>query len=178
MTQKTPSVKMGLMYSVIQLYHKGLTYNEIGKEFGVSRQRIQQILSTKKIRRREINSNKTTNPTPSEILVAKKLKELGHFVKHMPYNYPYDMFVDRKIKIEVKYRKSLYKRKGIKSCYRINLYEKDFDFLVVVLKSLEDPIFYIFSRKQVGGSTLNIVGNTLNYSKYQKNNLERWDIIK
>ena len=166
--------------TLTSLYHSGVTYQEIGNRFGVSRQRVQQILSTQGLRRREIFNNKKQNPRSSEKLVKRKLEELGHKVQFSPYNYPFDLLVDGFYKVEVKHIKRIAtgNKKWVQYRTMLYLHPHPFDYLVFVAGELKSPAFYIFACDQLEGKQyISVAKNPVNLSKHQKQNRGRWDLI-
>lgn len=163
---------------IIKEYKKGKSMAQIGRDYGLCRQRVSQI-----IRFLYDGSNYRKNyryplPSTSELFIGGKLKSRGHEILYTKRNYLYDILVDGKIKVEVKHslspfttgerRYSQYQFQGIRPLV--------FDYLIAIVGDLKDPLIYIIpSTECVGTITMR---NSKNYAgKYAKFR-DAWDLIK
>ena len=163
----------------IKLYKQGRTLQEIGTKYGVSRQRINQIISFLYNGKNYRWEHLVSCPTASEVWVRKKLLLLGHRVKYTPKGSLFDLLVDDKKRIEVKHREKV--SKGIRSRlpgYRFNqVNNKRFDCLIAITGSLKKPVCYLFSSKDCP-KTLFIPEKPVKKTKYQKKYREMWCLLK
>lgn len=124
-----------------------------------------------------IKKCETTTGKKHESLLANELSNMGFMVEKMPQNFPYDLLVDRAVKIDVKASHIYRGPKG--SFYSFNL-EKPFPTCdIYALRLLNDDnsinCTLIIPSKDVPTNTQISVGSK--GSKY-KQYAGRWDIIQ
>lgn len=138
----------------IALYQSGKPLHEIGDLFGVSRQRINQILRDCDVDKRT-RFTKGTHFNQSEKIISVRMAENGIENKIMPYAADYDIETINGKKIEVKYRsvpKKEMTKFGLYSTYQIKFYNKRFDYAIVMIGDIEDPKIYVFDKSEIGKS--------------------------
>jgi hypothetical protein len=171
---------------MIKLYELGTSFREIGEQFGISKQRVWQILKLKwgDYDNRNHKISNVCNNTPSELYVFGRFSVLGFKFTPMPYNHSFDVVVEGK-RVEIKY-KSRPSHQIIRGCvqnkYKFN-YLKDkvnVDFYIFVCGELNhNPKCYIYRGDEVG-MTLGIPEKFI-YKAYENRynkHLENWDQIK
>jgi len=100
---------------IVRLYEKGDALAEIGKKFGISRQRVWQIVKFSKNGNYEKKDQRflipgdCINSRPSETYVLGKLSRMGVKAKAMPYNHWFDLDVNG-LAVEIKSRTKPTKR--------------------------------------------------------------------
>ena len=165
----------------LDLYRQGVTLSVIGKQFGVSRQRIHQFIMPYQPTR-EIFTNgaqtrkasKIKHPNASEIWVAGELGKRGFRVEFTPYNYPYDLLLNGTIRIEVKHR-MVTKNNGYTGTIRV--YKNNFDYLIIAIGNLEkmQSVYIIPSIGMV--NVYNLALNPLSNGKHARMHFNKWDLI-
>lgn len=169
------------MNRILQLYELGESRASIAKKLNISKQRVSQILTKNGIVAKHLV--KKSNPNETELIVAKKLREMGFKTKHMPYNHEFDICVNDVLRVEVKSRSIPRLKFGIRRYekYRFDVRRKEFDVIICLVldkKTKKPKDWYIFSKEQIENkTTIEIVANPKNYSKYQKDNKDAWSII-
>lgn len=132
---------------LMQHLQTGKTYKAIGLLYGISKQRVHQQAKKLGVVRVSGRRNTKVAANPAEIYIAKKLTDMGLSVTVMPYNSPYDLFVNKSIRVEVKHRK----RGSPKSQWNGRLYyqihqisPRDHDILIIVTGELDkQPACYV-----------------------------------
>lgn len=116
----------------LNLYNSGVPLSEIGNMFGVSRQRIWQIVKpfSQSVIKRYPPGTKE-HSTKEEQFIYDLLIKKGFVVKKQDYNAPFDLLVNGK-KVEIKYRS------------KPDLHEGSLFYKFNYLKGREDVDFYIF----------------------------------
>lgn len=151
----------------VNLYNQGKTLREIGEEFGVSRQRVWQVLKplAKKITTNHTKKYSKKCPRPEEIFVAKKLEKMGATVEIQVYNNYYDLLVNG-LKVEIKHRTKVHGLgNGSKGYSFLNLIPKyPIDFFIFICGELESATFYIIPASKVKFGT-SFAYSYKNYSK-------------
>jgi hypothetical protein len=134
---------------ITRLYNRGDTLVDIGRSYGISRQRVWQIIKCQpKLKRRCDFDNKwKPHPSKSEIYIAELLRKKGHKVKYNGYAGGYDLLVDKKIRVEVKSRISRGKLNYALFNY---LDTRNFDLLICLLG--KEKRVYIMPASDVGSS--------------------------
>lgn len=176
---------------ILDLYRQGDTLISIGNRFGISKQRVWQIIKPRYqeladdgVDRPHHCERNTTTSRPAELYVYGKLKSLG--VDFQPTNYcaPYDAIVNGK-KVEIKHR-SLPKRTKIEGhdywFYNFNYLKPKtpIDCYIFVCGDLNrSPKCYIYEASKVKNykripSQHLYKGTSRRYKEY----LERWDKLK
>lgn len=138
-----------------ELYYSNETYDQIGKRFGVSRQRIWQAVKKLDLQPRiDSRLNSLTSkpaPRPEEKAVAKILRKQGLKVTHMGYNAPYDLLVNGQA-VEVKHRKNASKGDNTARNYysfsntnnRVHV-----DFYIFICGKLSSAKFYVYPSRLI-----------------------------
>lgn len=165
---------------IIHRYNNGETLISIGETYNITKQRIWQIVKPTRPPRRHLTFTKI-NARPEEILVARRLRDLGYSVKHMPYTYPHDLLVNGSMRVEVKGRTNGYPNSRTNRrllYYKIAYLEpKDFDFLVVVSGDSSAPMYYVIPSVYIN-QHIAIPVDPKNNSRTQRLFRERWDQFK
>lgn len=112
-----------------------------------------------------------------EKIVAEKLKALGYEVEQMSQNYPYDLLIDRAVKIDVKVSRLYRGSQG--NFYSFNLEKPYATCDIYILAKLDDDraikSFYVLPSKFVSHQTQISIGEyTSKYERFR----ERWDYLQ
>jgi len=172
----------------IAMYLQGFSLGNIGKEFGVSRQRIWQIV--KKHYSSISNDLKERNkpkpgmgwciPNPSEKYVYSKLRRRGYNPKYLDYCNTADLMVGNK-RVQIKYR-SLPTYKGNNAYYHFNYLTEKIkpDVYVFVCGNLVKPLCYVVSGEKIDKDSMSISvePKSRKTKRFRRNHLEKWSIIK
>lgn len=169
---------------IINLYLKGLKFREIGEKYGITKQRVWQILkfANGEYDSRNKKVRKIPHPNPSENFVFGKLATLGYKFEPMPYNHPFDAIVEGK-KVEIKYR-SRTRRIGRDRILAYSFNDvKDtvpIDFYIFVCGDLNyNPKCYIYPSNEIGRNKFFPIEFIYKASerKYLRH-LENWELLK
>ena len=102
------------------------------------------------------------------------LREFGFSVDRMPQNFPYDMLVDRRVKVDVKVSRLYKGRTG--NFYSFNT-EKSFAtcdvYILFAINDGEERIFIVPSVDVIDNKQISIGAINSKYHRYEN----RWDII-
>jgi hypothetical protein len=145
----------------IYMYNAGIPLSRIGNYFGVSRQRVDQVLKRYKgivpIKRRERKLNKVA-VNPSEEYVIGKLRAMGLHVDPQPYTAPFDLLVEGK-RVEVKHRKVSDDNNGYPQYKFLQCSRRiELDYFVFVCGDLSDARCYIVPATNVKDSyTISVI---------------------
>lgn len=115
-----------------------------------------------------IKSSETTTGKRGEAFVANILSEKGYLVERMQQNYPYDLFVNNCIKVDVKYSNLFHGSNG--SFYAFGLAKKypTCDIYILVANDDSDKkSIYVLPSKNAMQKQISIGEHTSVYSKYQ-----------
>jgi len=171
---------------LIKMYESGISFREIGEKYGISKQRVWQILKLKwgDYNNRNHRIKNVCNSNPSELYIFGRLAIMGLKFTPMPYGHSFDVVVEGK-RIEIKHR-SKPSHQIIRGCvqnkYKFS-YLKDkvsVDFYIFVCGDLNhNPKCYIYPSNKVS-TTLGIPSEFV-YKAYEdryNRYLENWDQIK
>lgn len=173
----------------IAMYIQGFSLSKIGEEFGVSRQRVWQIIKkhyssiTSDIKGREKPrpGEDWCIPIASEKYVYSKLKRRGYKPEYLSYCNTADIVANGN-KIQVKYRSNPVHRGKDSYYYSFNYLTEKVkpDIYVFVCGNLNNPISYIVPGKDINTDSLNIpeTPKSKTTKKFKRNYLEKWSIIK
>lgn len=172
---------MNRIKEVCKLYESGITLQKIGEKFGVSRQRIWQIIKPfyKKLDKDKRHEGAFANkfsqaiiPNKHEIYLYRKLSRLGFNVELQPYNAPFDLLVNGK-KVQVKYR--VLKRKWrVRFSYLKDKEEADFLILTMIKGKYKKS--WIFPKGTF--SNFKNLAWKKKYKTYNTKYIEKWDLLK
>jgi len=171
---------------IIKLYESGITFREIGEKYGISKQRVWQIL---KLRWGDYdNRNKkirnACSSTPSELYVYGRLSVMGFKFMPMPYNHSFDVLIGSK-RVEIKYS-SKPRTVIISGCpqtrYTFNYLKDlvDVNFYIFVCGDINhNPKCYIYPAEKVSNtkaipSSFIYKASERKYNKY----LENWELLR
>jgi hypothetical protein len=160
----------------LKMYIEGATLQEIATKYGVSKQRINQVIRPiyNGWNFRHVHSSEI--PLESEIYIANKLKKLGHKVTYKNHQDLYDLFVDTEIRIEVKQRKTIFNKNG-SYYYHFNQIEpKFFDLLIAICGELKTSVCYIIPSYDCHAN-INIPFEPKFNTKLQRKYRESWNLI-
>lgn len=154
-----------------KMYNDGATLQEIGNRFGVSRQRINQIINSTYDTQGHRRTYTAPSPNASEEYVFQKLQSLGYKVEHTNKQSPYDLLLNDKIRVEVKYRSH-----GEKAYYRIHqLKPNRFDVLIFIAG--DQDVAYIIPSSECG-RFLTIPVNPIFKTRKQRKYRNNWNLLK
>jgi predicted DNA-binding protein YlxM (UPF0122 family) len=163
---------------VYKLYDEGITLQKIGNLFGVSKQRIWQIIKVDydKVKTARHSRANIIKPNQSEIYVYNKLSKLykNANVNLQPLNSHFDILFNDK-KIEVKYANKP-KIIGKRQYYRFNYIKSitPVDFYIFVVGDLKSPICYIRPSDELKFNFTHIPLEPIYKSKWQRKYREKW----
>lgn len=163
----------------IEMYKQGLTFQAIGDDQGVTRQRINQIVKSLYTPINNRHNRGKANPSRSELWVGEKLLLLGYSITHRPYMDLYDILVNDTIRVEVKHVKSPQYKKHYPQagCFQIRgINKNNFDFLIVVCGDLIDPICYIIPSDSAP-TALSLPVDSVYNTKRQRLHREAWELL-
>lgn len=159
----------------LNLYNTGVPLSEIGRMFGVSRQRIWQVikpLSQGAVKRYPLGTK--VHSTKEEERVYKLLVRKGFDVKKQDYNAPFDLLVNGK-KVEIKYRSCPDIHNG-SPFYKFNYLKgrENIDFYIFVCGEFDENIYIV--PNEVVGKTYQISSDPKNKQAKRKSRLyqENW----
>jgi hypothetical protein len=171
---------------ITKLYQSNHTLENIGRQFGISKQRVWQIIKSNQVAQgnhRRRNKPKKTNTTASEseIWVAETLRCMGFSVVHMPKISHYDLSADG-LRIEVKHRSLTDVRISENSPYPYSHYQFTsvrsrfpIDFYILLCGFLPKPATYIFPESNIR-SSMSIAEIPVKQSKKWQF-LEAWHLL-
>lgn len=159
---------------IVLLYKSGATLEAIGKVFGISKQRVWQILKNHSCNRRGKLAGKV-NPREAEKITYEKLKKKGYDVKCQGYSEEFDLLINDKLRVEVKHRRG--KNKAYVLFHYLDGVRSDVHVLLV--GKLGKHLTYIIpSREFNGGKSLSLPVNPKVNTKIQRKFKENWGIIR
>lgn len=121
-----------------------------------------------------IKSSETTTGKRGEAFVAKILGEKGYTVERMLQNYPYDLFINDCVKVDVKYSNLYHGNSG--NFYAFGLAKKYPTCDIYILVANDDSgkkSIYVLPSKDAVQKQISIGEYTSIYSKYK----DRYDYI-
>jgi len=164
-----------------RLYSIGWTLKKIGEKYGVSRQRVWQIIkrsystidTSKRLKRKELKAN----PRPPAIHVFNKLKSLGYKrVNFMAYGSPFNIRLGKK-KIEVRQRT---KHELSDNTFRFNhliIGKEKIDFYIFLCGDLNNGVVSYIVPSDIVKDSWAVVVNTKYNTKLNRKYRERWTIL-
>ena len=156
---------------IVRLYDEGKeTLKKIGERFGVSKQRVWQIVSKYRIKRRKSGLE---NPRESEKWVANKLRSMGMSAEHNGYNGSYDILCKKKLRIEVKH--CLHSHNNYAHFHNIRKY--NFDFLIALIGKLGEHTSYIVPVSECY-RCMSFPINPKSTTRKQRKYREKWWVLK
>lgn len=156
---------------ILEKYQEGKTLRAIGSEFGVSKQRINQIVRPFYTGTNFRSKHGKPSPSKSELRVGKKLKELGFNFSFTRYMDLYDIDLNNGKRIEVKYASKLNKPNNYFMYPDIN--PSSFDFLIAIAGDLKKRSVYFIIPSEVCPKRLGLRIGSPKYSKY----LGAWSLL-
>jgi hypothetical protein len=153
------------------------TSDEVSKHFGNGlRKKISSGLGYKAWAKK-LNLPLKSNNTNKSLAIEEKMidvikKKTGLIAKLTPIKHPFDLLVENKVKIEIKYSEG-YKDSFFSANLRSNMRKSDIVIFVCENPKIGNKIFVIPSWHIEGKNQLG-AGKKSKYDKY----LDRWDYIK
>lgn len=165
----------------LRRYNNGEKLREIGLFFGVSKQRIWQVVKSSEGITREhrkcFNNTLVENLRPDEKYVFDKFFSLGIKVETTGYNEVFDLLIKKK-RVQIKFmsncdKDGFFRFHGIKECGYI-------DFYVFLCGPLEKCNAFIVDSKDINGQSCLSISAIPRYKKsyrFHKKNKNRWNKI-
>lgn len=163
---------------IVKLYDDGITLQEIGNRFNISRQRVWQIIKKDytKIKFSRISHGRKPRPRRSEIYVQKKLSKMypKAKVELQNYNSHFDLLFNKK-KVEIKYARVTREIQGRKYYSFTSVKSIDSDIFVYILLcgDLENPVSYIVPAQEIKNN-IHIPLEPVFRTKMQRKYRESW----
>lgn len=171
--------------AVLEMYNKGYPLSYIGRVFGVSRQRIWQIvknnLTKVDTKKRDEPRAQKQNPRDEEVVIIRKLNKQGIDAYPANYNSPYDIFLKSGKTIEVKRRTKTIKKGGSYYWSFNYLFGKEKpDYCVLICIDGKKINYFIVPGEQITSSHINISTDPKNKNtrRFYKKYLDKWSNIK
>lgn len=174
---------------IINMYEDGKTYQLIADKYGISRQRVWQIVKPiyEKLdtsRRKKYDVSVFTKPTPSELYLYGKLKYLNIKFKIQPLQYYFDVLI-KKYKVEIKHRsvtKNIYFKDDRYKGYCFNNLKPihPIDYYIFICGDLKKhPDCYIYKASLIGNT--HVIPINFKRAKIEKRylkHLNNWEVFK
>lgn len=121
-----------------------------------------------------IQSNETTTGKCGEAYVCAVLESKGYTVEQMKQNYPYDLFVNKCLKVDVKYSNLYHGKSGNFYSYRLAKKYPTCDFYILVANDdINSKKIYVLPSKDAMQLQISIGEHCSIYEKY----VDRYDLI-
>lgn len=169
----------------VAMYLQGFGLTDIGREFGVSRQRVWQIIKREYqpllfngLQKKNIRAT-SVMPRPEEKYVMRQLQKRGLEPRFLGYNLPADIAIGEKT-IQVKYRRKPSHHKGTYFHFNFLTEKEKPDFYIFVCGNLVHPICFIVSGQEINSDSLSVpdIPKSKKTKRFYRKYKDNWAILK
>lgn len=122
----------------------------------------------------KMKDSETTLGKKYENIVAKKIESLGFEVDEMAQNYPYDLLINKTIKVDVKSSHMYEGNDGNFYSFRMGKEYATCDVYILVAINKSDEVYYIVpSASVIQNKQISIGQYSSMYERYK----DRWDVL-